>query len=266
MMRLVAVTTMLFWTTGCCCICFPSGSSRDRSTHEGTSVDLGTARFPDDAPSRRTRVAEWEIPGWTPEDHRVGFALSEAEEEAAHRALQELQREMDVVPTTGRLFRWNTDRCPNWFDCVYPQLLRDSREPLRPLLDRLLAHAGDDLSPQEQLAVVQTFVQQLRYEVPANTLGIRAPVLTAYEASGDCDSGALLLYLFLTEMGYDVVILVSATHKHALLGVAVPTSGTSFRWKGREYALLETAARWPLGNVHPKYLKPWDWQVAPGDR
>ena len=258
MIRLLWLATVQLMLTGCCCFCLPTGSD-DRSSE---TVDLGTAHYPADASPSRTTRHDWRIQRWSPSRHRVGYALSKAESDAAAKALADVTAKMKARRIEDG-FVFDRRACGEWNSCLYSTLIADAREPLRPLLKQLLAYGGDDLTPRQQLELVTTFVQEIRYAIPDNVFEVHSPVRMVHDGYGDCDSASLLLYVLLTEMGHDVVILESIAHNHVMMGVAVPSRGTTFTWKGRTYALLETTGAWPIGQVRKDLLTPWDWEVVP---
>ena len=64
----------------------------------------------------------------------------------------------------------------------------------------------------------------------------------------------------------DAVILASAAHAHAMIGIAVPTQHATITWNGRQYAPVElTAEGWTIGLMPPERQSPWDWRVLPAD-
>lgn len=57
------------------------------------------------------------------------------------------------------------------------------------------------------------------------------------------------------------MIISSDAHRHALVGIEIPSSGSSFELNGHRYAYAETTARGaPLGWVAPRVLSPNDWR------
>ena len=120
------------------------------------------------------------------------------------------------------------------------------------------------LNAAQAAALVITFVQDIKYQIPKEEpFGVRPPTLVMKEGHGDCDSKSLLAHMILRELGVDSVLISSTAHKHTMLGVALPSGGTTFTFKSRRYAFVETTAkRAPIGYIDPRLLRPNDWQVV----
>jgi hypothetical protein len=59
-------------------------------------------------------------------------------------------------------------------------------------------------------------------------------------------------------------MLSSRAHAHAMLGIAIPAPGTTFKFGGRTYAFTElTAKSSPIGHINPELVSPNDWKVVP---
>jgi hypothetical protein len=84
------------------------------------------------------------------------------------------------------------------------------------------------------------------------------------EKRGDCDSKALLGHMLMGELGIDSMLISSQVHKHSMLGVALPSGGTTFTYRGRRYAFVEcTAEGSPIGHINRELLSPNDWRPVP---
>ena len=92
---------------------------------------------------------------------------------------------------------------------------------------------------------------------------MKPPSLVVKERDGDCDSKTLLAHMILRELGIESVLVSSDAHRHTMLGLALPSAGTTFTHRGRRYAFVEmTAKRAPIGYIDPRLLRPNDWHVV----
>lgn len=83
--------------------------------------------------------------------------------------------------------------------------------------------------------------------------GVQAPVEFMYNLQGDCDTRALFCYTVLEHYGYDVAILISEYYSHALLGLAIPSTGQGLTYRGKRYYAWETTAKgFQLGQLSPE--------------
>jgi hypothetical protein len=120
----------------------------------------------------------------------------------------------------------------------------------------------EQMSRQDQLLFLVSFVQNIKYKIPKNELGFFPPLITLAERFGDCDSKALLLYILLERNGYDCVLLWSGFYSHAMLGVAANSMGEYKYHNGRRYYFLETTyPDWELGQLPPEVNNPEHWSV-----
>lgn len=113
-----------------------------------------------------------------------------------------------------------------------------------------LAHALEqyastlDLTEQETIHFISTFVQQLAYTSDSETTGFddyaRYPLETLVEEGGDCEDTSILLGKVLTVLGYDVVMV--RLPAHMALGVAEGPGfcGTFYPYHDEKYFYLET--------------------------
>ena len=52
-----------------------------------------------------------------------------------------------------------------------------------------------------------------------------------------------------------------------MLGIAIPATGHTFKFGGRQYAYTElTAKNSPIGHINPALLQPDDWTIEPTRR
>jgi len=230
-------------------------------------VDLGVARYPSEDLDARSVPHEWNAPR-EGQPFRVGYAHG-AQAKAALRADHDR-----FAASLG--FRWIDGNAFNWqmppecvgreWHCIYPAVHARSLPDLEPLLDRIdRGFQSQSFTAREAAAWLLDLVQRIPYRLPTKeAFGLRPPALVVSEDWGDCDSKSLLLIRLLERVGIEGVLIVSEAHAHALVGIAVPTSGDGHRHRGREYAWAETTAeRAPLGWLHPRLRVPDDWRVVP---
>jgi hypothetical protein len=241
-----------------------SRSSSDEEEN-ADSVDLGKARFPDDAKTPNARHS-WETSRLEPDTYELSYVLAEEQQQKlleAHRSFARSVNFKDV----GNKFSWRVPSgCNSDLGCVYGMLRESNREALEPLTALFRDYAKEHKLKSDKLArLIVSFVQQIRYDIPAEfPFGVLGPANVVAQKRGDCDSKALLAYLLLREFGIDVVIVSSSAHKHAMIGVGMPATGKNkFSYGGHDYAYVElTAMDSPIGFISPTMLQPNDWTVV----
>jgi len=150
--------------------------------------------------------------------------------------------------------------------CAYNNIASRSGADLQPLVERFRARQkAANLNTADLAALIVTFVQNIRYEVPKDSpFGILPPPLVVAEERGDCDSKSLLALMLLRSFGIDSVVMSSNAHRHAVLAIALPTNGTKVTYAGRQYAITEMTAKGsPIGHLNASLLRPNDWKVIP---
>ena len=70
--------------------------------------------------------------------------------------------------------------------------------------------------------------------------GVQSPTEFVSNFKGDCDTRSLYLYHVLSELGYNVVVLVSKEYGHAILGINGNYSGDYISHNGLKYYVWET--------------------------
>jgi hypothetical protein len=92
--------------------------------------------------------------------------------------------------------------------------------------------------------------------------GVQAPSEFMYNLIGDCDTRALFCYTALDHYGYDAAILVSEYYSHAVLGLAIPSTGSSVTYNGKRYYTWETTSKgFQLGQMAPDDGNMYYWNV-----
>lgn len=118
----------------------------------------------------------------------------------------------------------------------------------------------EKMSNRDKTYFVISFVQSIKYERPGGVLDILPPLGSLAERYGDCDTKAILLYILLEKMGVDCVMFWSYEYKHAMLGVALGSSGVYKTYKGKDFYFVETTyPDWRIGEISPEIdnLKYW---------
>lgn len=230
-------------------------------------ADLGLARYPAGADTRAAMLHDWSTTALTPRAYRVRYALDRAEAQKLLEAYHGYAQRVHYKPDGPDRFAWQPPPgCTGDMRCVYDELVARDRPSIAALGERFRARvAAAKLDALEAANLVVAMVQAITYEVPSNEpFGVLPPPLVASQKRGDCDSKALLAHMLLASNGIDSVLISSKAHKHTMLGIALPTGGSSFEWKGRRYAFAEmTAVGSPIGHINPELTSPSDWRVVP---
>jgi len=128
-------------------------------------------------------------------------------------------------------------------DSFYTDMLKEIR--------KTRYHGGYNLTDDEYLEMVTSFVQQIPYD--NTTAGNpRYPVEVVFDGKGDCDEKALLLNGLLSREGYDVSLLAFPSLKHVSSGIRIhlPSNKPSFRVFSdgkRDYVYIETTSTRLIG-------------------
>lgn len=255
-------------TTGCCrLLSLLADSAEPEPTPTGPAQELGTAAYPPGAPPASPALHTWNATHLLPVTYRVGYALAPGEARDVEDDYQSFARKVGYEDEGKGKFRWAPPPgCTGDLHCIYENIAARDRPDLEPLVQRFKARQAEAKLGALDLAwLVVTFVQSIKYEIPEKEpFGILPPALVAQQKRGDCDSKALLGLMLLKSMGVDSIILSSTAHKHAMLGIALPTQGTKMTYAGRSYMFTEMTAKGsPIGHINPELLKPDDWKVVP---
>jgi hypothetical protein len=93
--------------------------------------------------------------------------------------------------------------------------------------------------------------------------GVQAPAEFMYNLQGDCDTRALFCFTVLDHFGYDAAILISEYYAHAILGLAIPSTGASINHRGKRYFTWETTAKgFQLGQMAPDCSNMNYWEIV----
>jgi transglutaminase-like putative cysteine protease len=232
-----------------------------------TDVDLGLAIYPPAKPPGRRAEYRFVAPSLKPKTYRAAYALTDAENRSIKKALADYATSVGYHRIDKGRFKWEPpEGCSKDMRCALEVIARRNQADVEPIAERFRKRARDAKLSQLQIAqLVVNFVQHIPYQIPRDSpFGLLPPAIVVHERRGDCDSKALLALLLLRSLGIESVIVSSNTHKHAMLGIALPTQGTTIEHEGKRYAMTEcTAPGWPIGRMHPKLKSPSDWRVIP---
>lgn len=234
-------------------------------TPSASDVDLGEAAYPPDNAATPASYRWW-VPKLDPKNYRVGYRLADVNATSIRQAYHRWADSVGHQRINDSRFRWRPPRrCLDGLHCVYEQLDDGSTDAVLPIADRFIARAeAQKLDSLDAASLAITFVQEITYRIPKEEpFGVKPPSLVVKEEDGDCDSKTLLAHMILRELGIESVLVSSEAHRHTMLGVALPSGGTTFTHRGRRYAFVEmTAKRAPIGYIDPRLLRPNDWRVV----
>lgn len=228
------------------------------------AVDLGTAVYPASAAPNNPAVHKWSAK-LNPTSYSAGYALDPTERGSVRDSFLAYSRSVSYTKE-GDGFRWRPPpQCVGDMHCAYNNIASRSGADLEPLVERFRARQrAANLNTADLAALIVTFVQNIRYEIPKEMpFGILPPALVVAEQRGDCDSKSLLGHMLLRSFGIDSVLVSSQAHRHAMLAIALPSSGTKFTHQGRQYAFTEMTAKGsPIGHINRSLTSPNDWRVV----
>ncbi len=241
-------------------------STREDDEDDSGATSIGRAEHPKGT-ERPVAKHVWNAKGLRPDDYVVEYALSKKEQERVLDAHHSFAKKTGYTDIGGGKFKWIIPPgCEPDMGCAFGVMSDASIEALEPLSELFKKRQeGESLDVGQAAWLVVTFVQNIRYERPKDQpFEILPPASVVAEKRGDCDSKSLLAHLILRELGIDSVMLSSRAHAHAMLGIAIPAPGTTFKFGGRTYAFTElTAKSSPIGHINPELVSPNDWKVVP---
>ena len=168
-------------------------------------------------------------------------------------------RDHDVVNSSLNI---NSSYFSNWKE-LYREMYKHDKNKLDlvyPMLNDIWRSYNIDR--RQFLDVIVSFVQNIDYKNPDNSLGIYTPVEFMAYYQGDCDTRTVFLYTVLKKYNYDVVILDSEAYKHSMIGINISSSGKYKYYNGKRYYTWETtSAGWKLGMIPPKQSNISYWNI-----
>jgi hypothetical protein len=147
----------------------------------------------------------------------------------------------------------------------YPWMLRRGVPTVHAMADRLedAARRAGATSIRGRASIMAGFVQALAYhenleasdDPDHEQMGVMLPAATLSRASGDCDSKAVLLSSLLhSTQVCDSVLVHTEDHTLVGLGVQMRSGDDTIRAWRRDWVLLETTDRWPVGRVARRHV------------
>ncbi|MFO0616562.1 MAG: hypothetical protein U0414_28475 [Polyangiaceae bacterium] len=244
----------------------PSRSKKDpepRSEEATILGDLGVAAFPDG--TRDPRVFhDWDSPAIPPKKFSLTYTLSRRAADDVEERFKRYADSVRYVSGEEHRFKWVPPAgCSGDMGCVFQELTEEDRDAIQPVVALFKKRQQEaKLGTLELAQLIVNFVQDIRYFEPDDApFGMLPPALVLSRSNGDCDSKSLLAKMLLGEFGIDSIMLSSALHRHAMLGIALPVKGTKMIVEGREYAFTELTAKGAvIGYLFPDQAKPNDWK------
>ena len=164
---------------------------------------------------------------------------------------------------------------------VYRQLLQHEAAYLDNLMDSLMTIRNNKKLERNEFAhTIVSFVQDIPYtlvvtdcskEDKAATTscydggewGILSPTEFLYTLKGDCDTRTVLLYVLLSQFGYDPLVMVSREYAHSMLALDIQAAGYSVMHRNTNHYFWETTNKgWQPGMIPPEMQNLDYWHIA----
>lgn len=192
-----------------------------------------------------------------PSGRSVALPLSAASEGMLDAANVLIEREARILvqyaPEEGASPRIGAEPGPLWVQAwrrYFRTIYRDNFARLEPVAEALYEDlARADVQRSEIPSVVLDWLQHARYERTRSISDLMSPGACLVEFAGDCDSLGLTYAILLTQMGFDVILMVSREYDHALVGVDVPGEGARFPFQNRQWLVAELTAQVAIGQI-----------------
>ena len=146
----------------------------------------------------------------------------------------------------------------------YKLIYRDNYRRLGDL-SKLLRQAFlfDGEGRREKIGRLLSWIQKFEYYRTGTISDLTSPTASAFSRAGDCDSRALLLVIFLHQLGIDAILLVSTEYSHSAVGVDADGPGARVDYKGKSYLFAEVTEEVDLGLVDRNMADPAAWIAVP---
>jgi hypothetical protein len=122
------------------------------------------------------------------------------------------------------------------------------------------AIANNVIDYEKKASFAISFVQSLNYIEDVVTKSFdeypRYPVETLFEQGGDCEDTSILAAAILSEMGYDVVLLLFEKIDHMGVGIHLTDGkgkGPSWIYDGKNYYYMDTSQNLRIGGIAAEY-------------
>lgn len=188
-------------------------------------------------------------------NYKLSFQLLEREVKAALAYMDEVANlstsELNINPAYKRDQVYYTKLI--WHE-IYKRIYWQAFEKFDSILsgfDEIFKK--ERMSDRDKVYFMISFVQNIEYKRPGGELDILPPLGTLATRFGDCDTKALLLYIILERAGVDCIMYWSFQYRHAMLGVALNSSGNYKKHQGKKYFFVETTyPGWGIGDIDPE--------------
>lgn len=198
-------------------------------------------------------------------DCNLSLSLSEEEVLAAIMYMEfvgdlspdDLGLDISLYDSKPDVFQWQL------WGAIFRRLYKQAYDKFDPIVESMKSIFEEkNLSPQNRILFVQTFVQNLEYKRPGGTFDLLPPMVALDRQFGDCDTKALLLYILYEKLGIDCVLLWSYKYHHTMLGLSGGKVGKYKTYNGKRFYFLETTyPGWDIGEIPPKTKREAYWHV-----
>jgi hypothetical protein len=155
------------------------------------------------------------------------------------------------------------EKSPLWFEAwarYYRMIYRDSFARLKGLafemgrvMDRL------EYGPEETASALLDWLQQFKYVRGESGSDFLSPLSVLKRGAGDCDSLGLVYAILLHHLNIDAVLMLSAAHSHAMVGVDVKGEGARYPFMEKSWLVAELTDRIAIGLIDRDMADPKDW-------
>ncbi|MFQ3619311.1 MAG: hypothetical protein SNJ78_00055 [Spirochaetales bacterium] len=181
------------------------------------------------------------------------FQIGSGEGEANSVVIEREARVLSRYVTQPKLF---VEAWKRYYQVVY----RDTYLRLASLANVIDAHYKESKIPRHQYPhELLRWVQSFTYSRPANVSDLASPVEVALSATGDCDARALLFIVLLNHWGFDAILMVSHTYKHAMAAIDIPGQGARMEFEGKKYLVAEVTDKVNMGLINRDMANPAEW-------
>ena len=202
-----------------------------------------------------------------PSGRRVAIPMALASDAALDAAQVLIEREARLLsayqPSPGRPLSAAPGSVPPWSAAwrrYFRMIYRDNFARMAPVAELVfddLVQAGHNR--KDYPAVLLRWLQGAEFVRTGGMSDLMSPGAGLISYSGDCDSLGLIYAILLEHLGIDAILMLSAVHGHAMVGVDVPGEGARFRFSGRDWLVAELTAEVALGQIAAEMADPADW-------
>jgi len=106
---------------------------------------------------------------------------------------------------------------------------------------------------------VLSWLQKYDYSRKGGLTDLSTPWQTLKEKSGDCDSKSLIYLALMQQLGYNGILMVSATLSHGMAALDVPGPGARFAFDSGQWLVAELTAQVDIGMIAQNMADPSQW-------